>query len=558
MTTRYCNNGNGSTTGFWGITAWATGVSTPTGTIVRATAPSSGNERAFRNNGGTFTTGALQPTWNLGNGATTADNGGTWTEVTGNATYAWTACFALLETAYGRSSADDIIYLGDDHTQTLSQDMNSGISADTSVLNVISVDHTVASPTASDVKTGAAFTNNSSKNWTGSWYFNGLTFSSGSTGGFNVTSNRVQIYENCTISQNGSSQLGATGTYTEFINTAYNPTSGLGQLFTSSSSGGRFIWRDTASAVGGSGATNMFSGGNFTEISLINVDISGLTGAILAVVNNPVQINLSRVKTASGFGGTNGFGSGLGYGRVVCFAAANGADTEAHSIYDTLGTLTNSLAVIRTGGANDSIAGYSEKIVTGAGVKFRNLFVGEALHKWNAAIGSNATVTVYAISNTSAIPTNGDLWPEVRYFGSASSPVGSVKTGSKSNMLTIAANWSADTSAWDTLATARANSHTQAVGDAISVSSNSGRVFFCTAIGSSPHNTASSLPGGYATAVDGGTVTDGDCTFRAGWRIAMVVTLTSPQPQLAGFVTVQMKFAAASSTYYVDPGFTLT
>ena len=121
-------------------------------------------------------------------------------------------------------------------------------------------------------------------------------------------------------------------------------------------------------------------------------------------------------------------------------------------------------------------------------------------------------------------------------------------------MLATNAALTADTSAWDSLVTARANGHANVVGDIIGVSTNPGRVFFCTTSGT----TAGSVPGGYASAVDGGSVTDGTAVFRAGYRFRLVVVLSSPQPQMAGYLRATVKAAKVSTTFYIDPAITLS
>ena len=81
------------------------------------------------------------------------------------------------------------------------------------------------------------------------------------------------------------------------------------------------------------------------------------------------------------------------------------------------------------------------------------------------------------------------------------------------------------------------------------VASNPGRIFFVTAqTGAS----ASSEPAGFASAVDGGSVTDGGVTWRAAMRFKMAVTLSSPQPQMAGLMAAYPKVAKASAAYYLD------
>ena len=81
----------------------------------------------------------------------------------------------------------------------------------------------------------------------------------------------------------------------------------------------------------------------------------------------------------------------------------------------------------------------------------------------------------------------------------------------------------------------------------LSASASSRRPNFCTA---SSGNSAASEPAGYASCVDGGSVTDGSCTFRAGCRFSMVVTLTA---QMVGYIYGTVKAAQPSTTFYVDP-----
>ncbi len=71
-------------------------------------------------------------------------------------------------------------------------------------------------------------------------------------------------------------------------------------------------------------------------------------------------------------------------------------------------------------------------------------------------------------------------------------------------------------------------------------------MFFCTTAGT----TAGSEPAGYATAVDGGSVTDNTAVFRAATRQKLSVTIT---PQLKGFLHARVMLAKASTTIYVDP-----
>ncbi len=84
----YVDFGDGSTTGYYSVTKWATGASKVCGNLVRQNAaPTVGNERVFvcyNSTGGTGTTSATtEPTWVITRGGLVTDNTVKWGEVTG-------------------------------------------------------------------------------------------------------------------------------------------------------------------------------------------------------------------------------------------------------------------------------------------------------------------------------------------------------------------------------------------------------------------------------------------------------------------------------------------
>ena len=167
-------------------------------------------------------------------------------------------------------------------------------------------------------------------------------------------------------------------------------------------------------------------------------------------------------------------------------------------------------------------------------------------------------MTLHGIVNAAAVPNNDDIWCDVEYLGSASSPLASFATCTKANNLATGTALTADsTSAWDSQGPARQNSHAYVVGNSITVASNAGRRFWCTTAGTSAGSEPSG-GSGYSSAVDGGSVTDGTAVFRAGCRFTMAVTLSAPQPQLAGYLRAIVRAAKATTTWYVDPLAVLT
>jgi hypothetical protein len=165
-----------------------------------------GNERVFKNKSGvTITSGSTQPSWSLTSGATTSDNGGTWTEVTGSNAEGWNAPFARMETAQIRMVNGDVAFVGDNHTQCMGNtSLNLGVGGQNNYLSFLSVNHSVSSPGSGDLLAGAtvyffAFTQSVTSNF----LLSRVTFQTIGTstcvptlGG---TSDTAQRFDNCTL-----------------------------------------------------------------------------------------------------------------------------------------------------------------------------------------------------------------------------------------------------------------------------------------------------------------------------------------------------------------------
>jgi hypothetical protein len=180
---------------------------------------------------------------------------------------------------------------------------------------------------------------------------------------------------------------------------------------------------------------------------------------------------------------------------------------------------------------------------------------------WNSTTAADVTVTFEA-AWVGALPYNDEIWFDVLYFGTSGSALGSRATNTKATILSSRTQWSASSADWSSAADARLDTHAYARGDTIAVSSSGGvvRLFVCTTAG----NSAASLPGGYATAVDGSAINDSTAIFTAVSRFTMAVTLNSPQPQAAGYLYCYFKLAKDAgglSNYqscYIDPKPTLS
>jgi hypothetical protein len=556
-------------------------------TAVKNTAPGLGY--VITDNAGTHifiittagTTGnGSEPSWNTSAvGNTTADGTVTWTYL-GTSFSTWAAPNAYLSNQFVVANtyavAGDTIYLADDHSETRSSGLGlSTLGTVTSPNYLYSIDHTLSLPVSSSgLKTGATVASgvgtasSLNVNQGDSAYWYGVTFSSGSgstTGNiaFATSTGSWVKLESCTLKINttGSSSLQfatTNATRVELVNTIWNFG---GSTHIVEPGQGTTIWRNTASAIAGSAPTALFTTVTDGTITIEGVDLSAL-GSGTTIVNgsgisaNGCSCNFHFIDCKLGASVTIASTPVSRNGPFVdvtrCWSSAS---TYVQRRYWYTGTLQEETTVIRTNGASDGTTGISWNITTTANVLWLNPFESFPIAIWNPTTASNVTVTLHGIWNSASLPNNDDIWIDVAYLGDSGSPKASFQSESKSNNLATGSALTGDSaSAWDSVASARQNSHAYSLGNVISVSSNSGRLFWCTTAGTS----SGSLPVGYAGAIDGGSVTDGTAVFRAGVRFLLTTTLSSPQPQLAGYLRAYVKVAKASSTFYVDPLITLS
>jgi hypothetical protein len=235
--------------------------------------------------------------------------------------------------------------------------------------------------------------------------------------------------------------------------------------------------------------------------------------------------------------------------EVIVSRTGSSAINYGLSRYVNNGNITTQVAVRRNGGATqDDGTTVGWKVDSNADAKYLAPLELTPISTWNDTTGSSVTATIYGIIDAASMPTNAEVWMTIEYLSNASYPLGDYASTQPATILTTAAALTADTSDWDDGATARANTTDYSVGDIIKLASNAGRLFCCTADTGSSNG---SEPAGYATAVDGDTVTDGSNDFRAMRRFKMTTTFT---PQMAGRVFAYVYSGLASQPrLYIDP-----
>ena len=514
---------------------------------------------------GTAGNGA-EPSWAAftNAGATTADNTVTWTTL-GASFSAWVAPHARLTNALTTNwvQAGNSVFVDSVHAESQSIAMTvSGAGTATNLVLIYCASNSTAPPTATTTGAVVKTTGASLMALSGNYYVYGILFSCGA----GVTnppsgitfSGTCQYLDNCALQKltpaAANNAINFSSTAALILN---NTTLQLGSTGDVIRANGNAIvvWKNTPSAIVGAIIPTLlfgfFANGNLT---LQGIDLSAL-GSGSTIVSFASSANgtvVSMIDCSLGASVTVStppveFAPGQVLNLVRCDSGATNYQSQR---YEYGGTLTTSTSIYRSGGASDGTTAISWNIVTTANSKWLFPFDAAPIAQWNTLTGSNRTVTVYGLVNAAAVPNNDNIWIECEYLGSASSPLGSFANNTKANNLASGSPLTADSSSnWAAGVTARQNSHAYVIGNTISLASNPNRVFFCTTSGT----TAGSEPGGYASAVDGGSVTDNTAIFRAACRFSMAVTLSTPQPQLAGYIYTTVKAAQASTTFYVDP-----
>lgn len=583
-----------SSAGWTAVAQWAANTVYAVGSYVRQLAtPTVGNERVFKatSTSGTGTSGASEPSWSLNDGATTTDNAGAnqivWTEVAGRpaeqVSGTWHAPAYNVDAMPSGllSGAADTIYLSSDHNVQRANAVvvNFGSNKGTSMSSLICVSRTGSvPPVTADLSTGANIGTTGSNNITLRNYFYayGLTFQAGSGSStadilFGIGGDCIKL-DTCSLVLNntgGTSFIGANVfCFTDWLNTTVT-FGAVGQSIRM----GQFVvnWRDTARATLGTVPTFLFTnqpsstlGGSIT---VNGVDLSSINTTLVASPTstacfNQISITNCKLNSSVTIQQNLSISGSFSYIDGTVNAYDGSDDTSNNRPYRvsrsyTLNLIVQDTTIIKTGGTTWGSQGVSYKLQSTLGSIQQPATFPAIQYLYTGSAGTTKTFTFDLIGYFTSQPTNAQVWVEATVMDSSASPLSSLHSSRVANLLpsTSASNLTNPTTAWDSAATARVNSHTYSTGDLIAVSSNPGRVFICTSGGVA----ASSLPAAYATATDGTSVTDNSATFRALWRMQVAVSVT---PQQVGYIALNLKAAFASSLansgLWLDPTPTVT
>lgn len=528
--------------------------------------------------GGGYSGSGAEPTWDttaLGN--TTVDNSNTWTYIGLVSAFStkWAAPHARLVLATNTNWMDNTAvhpvqrcFVGHDHAETTTGTDNSFPTHGTNNLsNGNSLDIVCVStagsmpPVSADLATTGGMTCTANNLYVGNgnyrWCY-GLDFTVSGTSNYAIQldgDNSDRFYEKCTFVL--TTAVGAGGTITmgsagcnHFKNCTFtfgNAGHSFNNIYNAEFD--NCIFNGTAPTTNGLlvspfRSRAIFRNCDFSAWTSMPFRLGNTTGGSTFIFRDCIM--------PSGWTPGDVIENGVvSSSDVLVFSRCNISGTpNAWQFWqnDEAANIQADAAIARATGAQDAGTHISWKVVTKANVTMNSSDTKPPMiAEWNDTL-STITATIYGIVNAAALPTNDYCFMDVDYLGTSGDTLGVRVSSRIADYLATPAALTANTSDWTAgSVAARANSTAYVVGNVIKLASNAGRLFFCTTAGT----TASSEPGGYSTAVDGGSVTDGTATFRAGMRFSMSVTLTSPQ--VAGNVYAQIRFGAPSTTIYFDP-----
>lgn len=405
-------------------------------------------------------------------GGTTADGTAVWTC---RSPTTWNNANITVErvtlSGSGAIAAGDTVYVGDEHVQTAAAAVTIQTSAGTRTnpIKIICVNDTGDPSTPTTLATTGQIISTGANNIifnsvSGYCYVYGIVFkvgtgastanlalgtTAGILSGMDFESCTIQLLTTATGSEIVCGPSGANFALLNWTNTTVqfsNASQGFNPHNTN------FTWKNTPNAVVlGTAPTVLFKdlSGNLGRIYVEGVDLGNATNQLMAVnLLGAHYVTFNNCKLGNNTV-TTGTHIGLD-GRILFINCDSGAaNTNVH--YEIAqGIQSEELTIIKTSGASDGTTGFSWKIVTGATTpNFIYPFVSLPITQWQDTTGSSKTLTV-EIVNDGVTLTDAEIWVEVEYLGSGSTPQASFIDDAKSDVLATAANQTSSSVTWTT------------------------------------------------------------------------------------------------------------
>lgn len=449
------------------------------GQIVRPlTAPAFNAQFAFRCT--TAGTASTEPSWPGGNNQTVTTGGATFTNVSGQGAYGWSAAVGNLYCVSNSGGnrpvvAGDRIFLSSDHSETNAVGnpiYAFGPSGGYGLIQLISVNRAGSVPPAqADALSGATITVTSGGFYIDAWtdcYWQGINFVYATTGtGFLFNSGGLKrgYFRNCSFylnSTNGGSRITINNTADVTWDNTTVQFANVAHAIQGGSFGYDFTWINTPSAIQGSTIpTFLFNPSTSGMLATLRgVDLSALN-TTLWVANSSIanKLLLDSCRIAGGVTryGVNTLNTTADVVELVnCFDGSNILSERR----TPSGALTTNRTTTLVGGAQDDVGLFSHQMVSNANSDFLTLCLDSFwMDVEQSAVGASHTATVELISSGSL--NNTDIALVVEYQGTAGSSLATL-ISTLPSALTAAAALPTSTATWNSPPATPVAQHLQA------------------------------------------------------------------------------------------------
>jgi hypothetical protein len=124
------------------------------------------------------------------------------------------------------------------------------------------------------------------------------------------------------------------------------------------------------------------------------------------------------------------------------------------------GSIKSETALVKIGGASDGTTAISWKLVSSANAKeVVSPLTTDNMAKQIDIVGQSKTISVDILHDSVTPLTDAEIWLEIDYLGSTSSPIGIPASDKRATVLTTPTNQAASTATWNT--TGMINPNTQ-------------------------------------------------------------------------------------------------
>jgi hypothetical protein len=386
----------------------------------------------------------------------------------------WTTAYATVAAVEAADTAGDTIYVSNNHSETGIASAVSIPSAGTlaAPTKMICVDDSATPPTtlAQTAVIGSATTNTISVN--GNIYLYGMKFlvGTGATSGALFTAGNVtgstlvnQTYEKAAfeLTNTGTGnvwRVGVSGAANAGIKVQaidctwkfYAAAQGIkvenGRLEIS----GGVIQKDSGLA----NLTAVFQQSVASKgvLEVNGLDMSALNASV-AMFNVPgpaFKGVLKNCRLPDSWTGNLSVTAPSPGCRIEMYNCDSGATNYRMWVQEYTGSIKSETAIVRTGGASDGTTSLSWNMTSSADAEYPQLALSSPeMVIWNDTVdGSTKTLELETLAADSVNLTNSDFWIEVTYLGSSSTPIGSVLSTRKANMLASSTTYSTSSASW--------------------------------------------------------------------------------------------------------------